>query len=114
MKTITIDIETASDENIKESGVYRYAESEYFDLLLVSYSIDDGPVATCDIANGETLPEEVLKALTDKSVIKKAFNVNFERVCLSVYLRRLFVLLSFRRHPLSSLTCLSSPLSGFL
>lgn len=88
MKTITIDIETASDENIKASGVYRYAESEYFDLLLVSYSIDDGPVATCDIANGETLPEEVLKALTDKSVIKKAFNVNFERVCLSVYLRR--------------------------
>lgn len=88
MKTITIDIETASDENIKESGVYRYAESEYFDLLLVSYSIDDGPVATCDIANSETLPEEVLKVLTDKSVIKKAFNVNFERVCLSVYLRR--------------------------
>ena len=88
MKTITIDIETASDENIKESGVYRYAESENFELLLVSYSIDNGPVATCDIANGETLPEEVLKALTDKSVIKKAFNVNFERVCLSVYLRR--------------------------
>ncbi|MBR4628319.1 MAG: DNA polymerase [Ruminococcus sp.] len=87
MKTITIDIETASDENIKESGVYRYAESEYFDLLLVSYSIDNGPVATCDIANGETLPEEMLKALTNKSVIKKAFNDNFERVCLSVYLR---------------------------
>jgi len=88
MKTITIDIETASDENIKESGVYRYAESGLFSLLLVSYSIDGGPVATVDIDNGDTLPDEILSALTDKSVIKKAFNVNFERVCLSVYLRR--------------------------
>ena len=57
MKEITIDIETASDENINYCGVYRYAESEYFDLLLVSYSIDNGPIATCDIANGEKLPE---------------------------------------------------------
>lgn len=88
MKQITIDIETASDENIKKCGVYRYAESEFFDLLLISYSIDNGPTETCDIANGEKLPDEVLKAMTDKSVIKKAFNVNFERVCLSVYLRR--------------------------
>lgn len=88
MKQITIDIETASDENINTCGVYRYAESEYFDLLLVSYSIDNGPIATCDIANGEKLPDDVLKALTDKSIIKKAFNVNFERVGLSVYLRR--------------------------
>ncbi len=88
MKMITIDIETASDENINVCGVYRYAESEYFDLLLVSYSIDNGAVATCDIANGDKLLDEVLKALIDKSVIKKAFNVNFERVCLSVYLRR--------------------------
>ncbi|SEK23634.1 DNA polymerase [Ruminococcus sp. YRD2003] len=88
MQVITIDIETASDENIKECGVYRYAESEFFDLLLVSYSIDGGAVATCDIANGDTLPNEILSALTDKSIIKKAFNVMFERVCLSVYLRR--------------------------
>lgn len=88
MKQITMDIETVSDENISECGVYRYAESEYFDLLLISYSIDNGPIATCDIANGDILPNEVLKALTDKSIIKKAFNVNFERVCLSVYLRR--------------------------
>lgn len=88
MKQLTIDIETASDEDISECGVYRYAESENFELLLVSYSIDNGPVATCDIANGDTLPDAILEALTDKSVIKKAFNVNFERVCLSVYLRR--------------------------
>lgn len=88
MQQITIDIETASDENINDCGVYRYAESEYFDLLLVSYSIDSDPIATCDIAEGEQLPEAVLQALTDKTIIKKAFNVNFERVCLSVYLRR--------------------------
>ena len=88
MKMITIDIETASDENINVCGVYRYAESEYFDLLLVSYSIDNGAVATCDIANGDKLPDDVLNALIDKTVIKKAFNVNFERVCLSIYLRR--------------------------
>ena len=88
MKQLTIDIETASDEDISECGVYRYAESDNFELLLVSYSIDNGPVATCDIANGDTLPDAILEALTDKSVIKKAFNVNFERVCLSVYLRR--------------------------
>lgn len=88
MKVLTIDIETASDENIKECGVYRYAESEFFDLLLVSYSIDGGDVATCDIANGEALPDEILSALTDKTIIKRAFNVMFERVCLSVYLRK--------------------------
>ena len=88
MKVLTIDIETASDENLDECGVYRYAESEYFNLLLVSYSIDGGPVATVDIDNGDTLPDAILEALTDKNVIKKAFNVNFERICLSVYLRR--------------------------
>ena len=88
MKTITIDIETASVENLDACGVYRYAESGLFSLLLVSYSIDGGPVATVDIDNGDTLPDEILSALTDKSIIKKAFNVNFERVCLSVYLRR--------------------------
>ncbi|MBR6617527.1 MAG: DNA polymerase [Oscillospiraceae bacterium] len=88
MKQLTIDIETASDEDISECGGYRYAESEYFDLLLVSYSIDGGQVATVDIDNGDTLPDAILEALTDKSIIKKAFNVNFERVCLSVYLRR--------------------------
>ena len=72
MKIITIDIETASDEDIKACGVYRYAESEFFDLLLVSYSIDGGAVATCDIANGEKLSDEILSAMTDKSIIKIA------------------------------------------
>lgn len=79
MKQLTIDIEIASDEDISECGVYRYAESEYFDLLLVSYSIDGGPVATFDIDNGDTLPDEILSALTDKSIIKKSVSLS-ERI----------------------------------
>lgn len=88
MKELTIDIETRSDFDIKKCGLYKYAESENFDILLFSYSVDGGKVFTYDIINGENLPNEILKALVDETIIKKAFNVNFERVCLSVYLRR--------------------------
>lgn len=90
MKELTIDIETRSDVDLKECGLYKYAESANFDVLLVSYSIDGGKVCTYDVINGENLPDEVLKALVDKTIIKKAFNVNFERICLSVYLRRYY------------------------
>jgi len=88
MKELTIDIETRSKIDLKKCGLYKYAESKDFDVLLVSYSIDGGKVRTCDVVNGSKLPDEVLKALVDETVIKKAFNVNFERVCMSVYLRR--------------------------
>ncbi|MBO5319578.1 MAG: DNA polymerase [Ruminococcus sp.] len=88
MKELTIDIETRSKIDLKKCGLYKYAESKDFDVLLVSYSIDGGKVCTCDVINGGKLPDEVLKALVDETVIKKAFNVNFERVCMSVYLRR--------------------------
>jgi len=88
MKLITIDIETKSDKDITKSGVYAYADSPYFDILLFSYSVDGGAVQVIDLANGEKIPEEILKAFTDETVIKQAFNVNFERVCLSVYVRR--------------------------
>ena len=88
MKLITIDIETKSDKNIMKSGVYAYADSKYFDILLFSYSIDGEAVQVVDLANGEKIPNEILKAFTDETVIKQAFNVNFERVCLSVYVRR--------------------------
>ena len=90
MTDITIDIETRSDIDLTECGVYKYAESEFFDILLISYSVDGGEVTTCDIINGEILPDEVIYALADEQVIKRAFNVNFERVCLSVYLRRYY------------------------
>ena len=88
METVTIDIETKSDRDIMKSGVYAYADSKYFDILLFSYSVDGGAVQVIDLANGETIPEKILKAFADETVIKQAFNVNFERVCLSVYVRR--------------------------
>ena len=85
---ITIDIETKSDKDITRCGVYAYTDTPYFDILLFAYSIDGQPVRVVDTANGEEIPENVLAALADENVIKRAFNVNFERVCLSKYLRK--------------------------
>lgn len=85
---ITIDIETKSDKDISKCGVYAYTDTPYFDILLFAYSIDGQPVQVVDMANGEEIPENVLAALVDENVIKVAFNVNFERVCLSKYLRK--------------------------
>ena len=85
---ITIDIETKSDKDIAKCGVYAYADSPYFDILLFAYSIDEQPVQVVDMANGEEIPESILAALADENVVKRAFNVNFERVCLSKYLRK--------------------------
>ncbi|MFR2438733.1 MAG: DNA polymerase, partial [Ruminococcus sp.] len=81
-------LETKSDIDIAKSGVYRYADSPYFDILLFAYSVDDAPVQVVDLASGERLPEEILNALTDDRIQKHAFNASFERVCLSVWLRR--------------------------
>jgi len=83
METVTIDIETKSDRDIMKSGVYAYADSKYFDILLFSYSVDGGAVQVIDLANNEKIPDEILKAFADENIIKQAFNVNFERVCLS-------------------------------
>lgn len=84
---ITIDIETKSDKDISKCGVYAYTDTPYFDILLFAYSIDGQPVQVVDTANGEEIPENVLAALADENVVKRAFNCNFERVCLSKYLR---------------------------
>ena len=84
---ITIDIETKSDKDISKCGVYAYTDTPYFDILLFAYSIDGQPVQVIDTANGEKIPESVLAALADENVGKRAFNCNFERVCLSKYLR---------------------------
>lgn len=86
MKTLSIDIETYSDQNLTKCGVYRYVESPAFEILLFSYSIDGAPVQIVDLACGETIPADVVAALTDDSVIKWAFNASFERICLSRYL----------------------------
>lgn len=85
---ITIDIETKSDKDISKCGIYAYTDTPYFDILLFAYSIDGQPVQVIDTANGEEIPENILAALVDENVIKRAFNVNFERVCLSKYLRK--------------------------
>jgi DNA polymerase len=86
MQVISIDIETFSDIDLGKCGVYRYAESPSFDILLFSYSMDDGQIKLIDLAGGEKLPEEIINALMDASIIKTAFNANFERVCLMKYL----------------------------
>lgn len=86
MKTLSIDIETYSDVQLPKTGVYRYCESDNFEILLFAYSIDSQPVHVVDLACGETIPEEIIIALEDDTVIKWAFNAAFERICLSRFL----------------------------
>ena len=81
-----IDIETYSSAPLPRCGVYRYCDAPDFEILLFSYAFDDEPVQTIDLASGETLPKEVISALEDPSIIKVAYNAQFERVCLSRYL----------------------------
>ena len=86
MKTISIDIETFSSADLNKCGVYKYAEAQDFEIQLFGYSVDGGTVQVVDFTAGETLPPEILDALTDGNVQKWAFNANFERICLSRYL----------------------------
>ena len=88
MRTISIDIETYSPEPLTSAGVYKYAEHPDFDILLLAYSIDDQPVQVIDLAQGDTIPTHILTALTDRTITKYAYNANFERVCLTHYLRK--------------------------
>ena len=92
MNHLEIDIETYSSVSLPKCGVYKYAESRDFQILLFGYSIDGGEVKTVDLASGEELPGDVLEALTDDSVTKWAFNAQFERVCLSRYLGDLSII----------------------
>ena len=87
MRTLSIDIETYSSVDLAKSGVYRYCEAPDFEILLFGYSADGGAVEVIDIAAGETLPPEIIDALTDEDVNKWAFNAQFERICLSRWLR---------------------------
>ena len=87
MSTIMgIDIETYSSAPLPKCGVYRYTDAPDFEVLLFSYAYDDEPVVTIDLACGEKLPEDVIAALNDPTVIKAAYNAQFERICLSRHL----------------------------
>ncbi|MEK1336376.1 DNA polymerase [Limosilactobacillus fermentum] len=83
MKQISIDIETYSSTNLNQTGVYRYADSDDFELLLFGYATDFGPVKVVDLTQGEKIPQQIVEALDDPNIIKSAFNAQFERVCLS-------------------------------
>ncbi|MCH3955297.1 MAG: DNA polymerase [Eubacterium sp.] len=104
MKNLSIDLECYSDIDLSKCGVYKYAESPAFEILLFGYAVNGGEVKVIDLASGETIPDDVLDALTDDTVIKWAFNANFERVCLSRYLRDRGVSLYpfYDHHPLTA------------
>ena len=86
MKELFIDIETYSDIDLAKCGVYRYAQSINFEILLFAYSIDQGQVNVVDLKCGEKIPEEIIKALVDNNVKKYAYNCVFERICISKHL----------------------------
>ena len=88
MSLLAIDIETFSDVDLPKCGVYAYSDSPRFEILLFAYAFDDEPTQVVDLARGEQLPNRVLSALEDETVIKTAFNAAFERTCISRYLGR--------------------------
>ena len=88
MKELHLDLETRSSVDISKGGVYKYASSPDFDILLLGYSADGGEVTVIDLASGEVVPDEVLRAIVSDDVIKWAHNSSFERVALSCWLRR--------------------------
>ena len=104
MKNISIDIETFSDIDLNKCGVYKYAESPNFEILLFGYAVDGSEVQVVDLACGEEIPADIIDALTDDDITKWAFNANFERVCLSRYLSDLGISLDpfHDNHPLST------------
>lgn len=93
MKTLALDLETYSAGNLSRGGVYAYSEDESFDILLMAYSIDSGPVQLVDLASGEDIPPKVLNALLNPRVEKWAYNASFERVCLSRFIKKYYGIL---------------------
>ena len=83
MQCISLDLETYSDIDLQKCGVYRYAASPNFEILLFGYSVDGGEVQVVDLAMGEKIPEDIVAALKDDSVIKWAYNATFERIALA-------------------------------
>ena len=92
MKTLSIDIETYSTVDLTKCGVYKYSESPDFEILLFAYAVDGGDVQVVDLASGQAIPPLITNAITNDTVIKWAFNANFERVCLSRWLAKLGII----------------------
>lgn len=90
IENLSIDLETFSSVDLNKCGVYKYAESDDFEILLFGVSVNGKEPVVYDLAQGETIPIEIIKALVDDTVTKWAFNANFERVCLSVWLARYY------------------------
>ena len=90
IKSLSLDLETKSSVDISKCGAYKYAESPDFEILLFGVSVNHGPITVYDLACGDTVPDEIICSLSDDSVIKTAYNAAFERICLSVWLRRFY------------------------
>lgn len=90
IESLSLDLETKSSVDIAKCGVYKYASSPDFEILLFGVSINHGPITVYDLACGDTVPDEIICALSDDSVVKTAYNATFERICLSVWLRRFY------------------------
>ena len=88
IKEMSIDLETYSDVDISKCGAYKYAESDNFEILLFGVSIDGSAAQVFDLVCGDTIPDDILAALSDDTVTKWAFNANFERICLSYWLKK--------------------------
>ena len=86
MRELSIDIETYSSVDLAKSGVYAYAESPDFQILLLAYAFDNDPVQVVDLAQGEKLSQDLQNAILDPTIIKTAFNATFERVCIQKHL----------------------------
>ena len=88
IKEMSIDLETYSDIDISKCGAYKYSESDNFEILLFGVSIDGGETQVFDLVCGDTIPDEILAAISDDTVTKWAFNAAFERICLSNWLKK--------------------------
>lgn len=85
MRTLSIDLETYSSVDIGKAGLYKYVQSDDFEILLFAYAFDDEPVKVIDFAQGEQLTQELITALSEKNIIKTAYNAAFEWYCLNKF-----------------------------
>jgi DNA polymerase len=88
IQTLSLDLETFFDVDLQKCGVYKYAQSPNFEILLFGVSVNGGEVVVYDLAQGDTVSMKIVEALTDDTVTKWAYNAAFERICLSVWLQR--------------------------